>query len=208
MSGVVNSIAAAGKNLGGQWTDLTHGNFKGVAQNIGGFGHNMLQTLNPSTWLSNGNGPQSPGINPSLQNLQQQQLQNATQFRQNLPGLENQMQTNMKVGANNQMNQGMQNIRSYNASRGMSYGGVNQGMQQGLRAQTQGQVAQNASNIHQGLINSANQMDQAAISTGMGIQNQSQQMQNSIYANAMANMNSQNQMMGSLIGAGLLVAIA
>jgi hypothetical protein len=51
-------------------------------------------------------------------------------------------------------------------------------------------------------------MDQAAISTGMGIQNQSQQMQNSIYANAMANMNSQNQMMGSLIGAGLLVAIA
>lgn len=152
--------------------------------------------------------PASPGINPDLNNLKQQQAQYAKDFRGALPQIQTQMQGQLQSDTAKGLRQNVGAIRSSNSSRGLLYGGVEQGQEAGARASSQRGLISGMSSINTGLQGAADQMDKAALQTGIGIQQQQQSMQNQIYQNAMAAQAGQNQIFGSLASAGLLVAMA
>lgn len=182
-------------------------------QNIGNSISQPTNNLQHSlTHLSDWTGgdpaaPTAPGVNPALTNLQTQQQTNATNFRNNIPQMEQSMGEQLKSQANQMMGQGMSQINNSNNARGMGYGGVNQGQQQKLRAQTQSGVAQGQSNINAGLQNAANTLDAEAVNTGVGIQQTQQSIQNQIYSQAMTQMNANNSMVGGFLETGLLAAL-
>lgn len=217
-----NPIKTIANGVKGAVNNLYGNPIKNITGNAGDYFKNPLNLIpGVNTWnmaatafdpkaniaLPTNRQPGDPGINPDVSALQQAQLQNAQQFRQGLPGLERDMDTQLKGGITNQLRQGLQATRANNSARGLAYGGVNQGQEQQLRASAQNRAAQGFSQIHSGLLNEANLMDQGAIANGVAIQQQQQQIQNTIYQNAMASMNAQNQIFGSAASVGLLAAL-
>lgn len=160
-----------------------------VGNTLDGFG-NIVKLNNATT-------PPTP-----LESLQSQ----ASIFRSNLPQMQQQMASSMGQGINQQTQQNLSANKTNNSTRGLLYGGINQGQQAAVRGQGQVQMAQGREMINSQLNSAADQMDQGTISQGMALQNVQQNMQNAIYQQAMMNMMSQNQMYGSLVGAGAMGA--
>lgn len=153
-------------------------------------------------WYANG----ANGAGYYRQQNAQEQAQNgqqyaAQQFRANIPQTENTLYNQMASQQNQNMNAGIKQTQQNNSSRGLLYGGVNAGQEQGVRASAANALATGRSNINSGVETAANSMDQGAIDTGIAIQQQQQQMQDAIYSNAMAQMNAQNGAIGGLLGA-------
>ncbi len=150
------------------------------------------------------NGPQGQGVysfnSPQQNDLLAKQYY-AKQFRNNLPGLENQMGHNLADSANTSMQGSLDQNAQSNSSRGLLYGGINQGQQQGIRAQTAKSVAQGQSDLNTGLEGAANSMDSSAIQSGFNYQAQQQAMQNQLYKQAMASMASGGAVVGNVLGA-------
>jgi hypothetical protein len=184
-------------------------NVAGAVNTVGSNIGNNLTHL--SDWTGETGDPNSPppapGVNPALTNLQTQQQTNATNFRNNIPQMEQSMGEQLKASANQTMGQQLGGLGSYNSSRGMGYGGVNQGQQQRVRSAAQSGVAQGQSNINAGLQNAANTLDAEAVNTGLGIQQTQQSIQNNIYSQAMTQMNANNSMVGGFLGTGLLAGL-
>lgn len=155
-----------------------------------------------STW--NNNGAQGAGFyrqQTAQEQAQSGQQYSAQQFRNNIPQTENTLYNQMASQQNQNMNAGIKQTQQNNSSRGLLYGGVNAGQEQGVRASASNALATGRSNINSGVETAANSMDQSAIDTGIAIQQQQQQMQDAIYSNAMAQMNAQNGAIGGLLGA-------
>ena len=136
--------------------------------------------------------------------LQQQQFQ-AMDFRANAPQMQNTLYNQLSADVNQAAGQGIRAVKQKNSSRGLLYGGINAGNEQGVRATASGQLAKGRSAINQGVMETADQIEQGAINTGLQIQNQQQQMQNAIYANAIARMNADNSQTAGLLSAGGMV---
>lgn len=132
--------------------------------------------------------------------IQKEQQQASAQYQENLPYYQQKMGENLSQQANQGMYQGMQNIESRNASRGMGYGGLNEGMKEQQRAQSQQGLASSISSANKGLLDLGQQLQTGAINTGLGIQSDLQNRQNLIYQQALQQQQSQNQMMGSYLG--------
>lgn len=177
----IKSDSALGKNLNtmDSWTNP-------VARNIFG--------------MSGAGKPAAPGINNNLGTVQSAQLANAANFRQNLPGLENQMGHQLADQSNQQMSQNIQGARQNNSARGLLYGGINAGQEGAIRANAAHGLAAGRSDINQGLLNNANTLDAQAIHTGLGIQQTQQSIQNSIYGQALADMQARGAAIGGLMG--------
>lgn len=173
----------------------------GIGKSIGVNVGDPLNLLTPKS------GPGAPGINPDVNNLKKQQQAYAQQFRSSIPQLQGQMVGQLRRDTQGQLNNNLSGLRSSNSSRGLLYGGVNQGQENQVRGAAQRGLIGGVSQINMGLQNEANQLDNSAIQTGVNIQQQQQSMQNMIYQNAMAQQAGQNQMMGSLISAGAMAAL-
>lgn len=194
----ISSMAQAGVGSPGYgvkrdiWGDISGG----IKNGLTGFGN----SLNPS-------GPQTPGTNPALAQVEQNQISQAQQFQANIPQYQQQLTSNLKQGVNQQLGQNLQKTANYNASRGLLYGGVNQGMQGHNYNNASNAVAQGTSDINAGLQSASNQLAANAVGTGTGIQQSNQDIQNQIYQQTMAQTNSNNSMLGSAAGFGLLAAM-
>ncbi len=151
--------------------------------------------------------PSAPGVDPGVSSALQSQQQQAQQFRQNLPGMENQAGQQLAQSTNRQMGQNIENVNKYDNSRGLLYGGINQGNQQKQRVNAATSLAAGRTSINDQYNQAANQMDAAAVGTGLAVQQSQQVIQDQIYNQALTNMMNQNQAFGSLLGAGAMAAV-
>lgn len=158
-------------------------------------------------WYANGaNGAGYYRAQNSQEQAQNGQQYAAQQFRANIPQTENTLYDQMASTQNQNMNAGIKQTQQSNSSRGLLYGGIDAGQEQGVRAGASSALASGKSAINSGVETAANSMDQSAIDTGVAIQQQQQQMQDAIYSNAMAQMNAQNGAIGGLLGAAGMAA--
>lgn len=144
--------------------------------------------------------PDAPPPDPNLAKIHQQQLSNASNFRANTGNMENQMYSQLQQQGQGQLNQNLSGIRSMNSRRGLLYGGVNAGQEQGARGQMAQSLAAGRSNINAGVQGAADTLDQQAVQTGLGIQKNTQAIQNDIYAQALGSMQTQNAMFSGAMG--------
>jgi hypothetical protein len=136
--------------------------------------------------------------------MQRQLVNNAKQFRSNIPQLQQQLGQQFRVDANSQMNQGIHNIEQNNSNRGLLYGGLNQGQEAQQRARTQVAVAGGIKGINNDLYQAANTLDAQAVGNGVGVQQTQQAIANDAYSRAMTQMNAEDSMVGNAAGTGLL----
>lgn len=209
MGGTVRSISSAASNL-------SRGNVSGAVGDTVRAGSGAAATediarstgLGPQIDAMNGSdAPEAPGVDSNLQRLKEAQLQNAKNFRTNLPGMKSQMTQDLRQTSNAQLSNDLGTIQNNNSARGLLYGGVNQGQKAGQRANSQIKLASGIGAINSGLDNAANTLDAQAIETGVGIQQTQQAIQNQLYSQAMTQMNANNSMIGSAVGTGLLLAM-
>lgn len=223
MGSAVHNIASGIKNTVSNPGQSFNNFVNGAVGPMGPAGGFVNQLPGASNWLNQRTGgfaspfaqgglfnptiqqPSAPGVDPGVAAMQQQQQQQAQQFRANLPQNEQMMFQNAAQNANRQLGQNLNNINQNSNSRGLMYGGINQGLQAKERANTQVQLAQTRENINDQMNNAANQMDAAAIGTGMAIQQSQQSIQDQIYNQALMNMMNQNQSFGSVLGAGAMI---
>ena len=151
--------------------------------------------------------PPMPGVDQNAKALQKSQREYAQGFRADLPGVKNQMATQLAQDSQSQLQDDLKASRSSASSRGLLYGGIQQGNEGRQRQQAQRGLLGGISASNLGLDESANQMDAAAVQTGVNMQQQQQNMQNMVYQNALAKMNGQNQVAGSMITAGAMAAM-
>jgi hypothetical protein len=119
---------------------------------------------------------------------------------QNLPKYQQQMQERLSQQANRGMYDNMRNVEQRNVSRGLGYGGLNEGMKAQAQAQSQQDLANQITNANVGLLDLGNQLQSGAIGTGLGNQADLQQRLNQIYQQQQAQYNAQNQTAGSQMG--------
>lgn len=187
----------------------TIGNWVGVNTNsqLGKNLHYLDSTTHPieqtASDMYSADKPAAPGINKNLSNVQNTQVQKAQNFRKGLLGTENSLGHNLAEENNHMLGQNLQGIRQNNSHRGLLYGGLNYGQEQGARVGAARSLAQGRTSINNNMENAANTMDQQAIHTGVGIQQSQQQIQDAIYGQALADMQAKNAALGGFIsGAG------
>lgn len=206
MGSAISSISGSGI-LGGQNSAVNQG-FQGWASSGGMLDPVMGSAVN--NIMNPGNPPPAPGVNQNLVNAQQAQVGASNQYTQNLPNLQNQMGNQARQNINQQTGNSIQGNRSSNASRGMLYGGINQGQESGMRASGAAQSAQAQSNINANTTAMQQGLQQNAINTGLAINQNQQQIQNDIYQEALAQMQAAGSVfkggMGLLGGGGGLAA--
>lgn len=132
----------------------------------------------------------------------------ASNFRGNIGSTEGNLYNLAQQQGQAGLNQGLGLLKSRNSSRGLLYGGINQGQEGQARSAMSEALANQRSSINSNVENEANLLDQQAVQTGVGIQKNAQQVQNDIYSQAMADMNANNAEWGSAlsaIGAGAAI---
>lgn len=152
--------------------------------------------------------PKAPGTNPALAAFQQEQQQNAKQFSQNLPSLQGQIAQMLTKQAKATTDAQVQQVKTTNNARGLTYSGINQGQQAGVVAQNQQQLGSAISGANANLANASNTLTAQAVETGVGIQQTQQSIQNQIYQQQLSQMQSNNSIFGSALGTGILLAAA
>lgn len=200
VSGAANSV---GKTVSNTVNQASQGNLMpaitgGLGAAIGG---PLGGLAGASAALPNTNVPQAPGVDAGLNQTLQAQQQNATQFRADLPQNEQNAQHNLAQGYNTSLNNNLTAQNASDNSRGLLYGGVNQGHQQQQRSNNASNLAQGRESINDQYNTAANQMDAAAVGTGAMVQQSSQAIQDQIYQQALQQMMLQNSAFGSLAGA-------
>lgn len=163
-----------------------------------------------SLFNNGSSNPSQPGTNPALTQLQQEENNQATTFRQNLAQTKAQQAGWLTQNANKQLNTSLDQINNYNNSRGLLYGGLNAGQKAAQRSASAQGLANQITQNNEQLDTQANNYDQAALATAAGVQAQQQAIVNTAYQNAVAQQNAQNSELGSVIGtavtAGLILA--
>lgn len=217
MGEVVKQIgqAAGIKDVGGAVGGDLGNAINGGAVDIGGAMANKYTGGTANPFESGGTinkfikGPDKPGDpppDPNLAKIHQQQLDNARNFRGNLPGMESQMDSQLQRAGQGQLNQNLQGLKSQDSARGLLYGGLHAGREQGARGQMANSLAQGRSNINSAAQDAANTLDQQALQSGINIQKNSQAIQDDIYAQALGAMQTQNATFSGgmgLLGGGL-----
>lgn len=134
------------------------------------------------------------------------------EYKKNLPFYQQQMSERLSKQAHQAMTGQQRNIEQKNVSRGLGYGGLNEGMKEQARAQAQEQLASGLMTGNRGLLDIGQQIQSGTIDTGLGLQNQMQKYQDELYKMQKAHYDSNNatnaSMMGSIANLGLLAALA
>lgn len=153
---------------------------------------------------------QTNSISPQLQQMQQQQAQTANNFQQNLPAYEQQQYNTAGDQSRQALSQQLANDTTSANSRGLLYGGYNQGQQAQDTAQSAANLNNTYANINTNAQNQLSQLQSAALGTGVAMNQSAQSEQQAAYQAALQQQLSNNQLFGSLTkglgaGAGLLL---
>lgn len=220
MGKAISDISNGINNVGSQVGNRINGYLGNVEHDVRGFVknpiHGSLQygtnifTAGRSGTIGGGDSasdaPPAATDKTDLQKFQEKQTQNASDFRANLPKLQEQQAGLLKEQANNQMSGQLKAIKERASSRGLGYGGLAEGAQAGVRNANQGALSSALSTSNANLANAADTLDAQAVQTGLGVQQNQQALQNLTYQQAMADYQQKNNMFSNMLGSGLLAA--
>lgn len=137
--------------------------------------------------------------------LQQQQVDYAKKFRENLGGMEEQAFRPQRESAVTSLAQQQQNIRAGASNRGLLYSGLRQQDEANAGANTEANLQNKRADINNSFKQSANAFDQQALSSGMQIQQNAQDIQDQLYNQALNQYQQKNgSLLGSLAGGGII----
>ena len=131
----------------------------------------------------------------------------ANKFQEQLPQMQGQMANLLSQNANETMNAQVQQNKSKNTQRGLSYGGIAQGEQAQIKNQVQQNLSNEIAQSNAGLLNASNQLNAQALQTGTGMQGALQAIQNSMWSREMASQQASNAVTGNVMSTGLLAAM-
>lgn len=188
--------AASGGLLGDQGL-LKGGNGSGVGGPL----------WNPGNQLIVGNTPQDPSsleapLGASLQQMQAQQSQNALDYQKNLPALEGQQQSAATDASRQQLAGQLAGVTRNSNSRGLLYGGYNQGQQADATAQNQANLQTTKANINSTDQNNLSNLQNQAVSGGLAMQQAQNAQALAAYQAALQQQQAVNGEFGSLMSAG------
>lgn len=202
------------QSLSNYWKNKTNSGGSDIDNQISDVQNQMNYWTQPTKLTQRSGGPQGEYYDPFSGNWTgqntaqitsglQTRLQglNAQKFRSNIPQLENNIYGQVAERGNQQLNNQFGMINQKNSSRGLLYGGINEGQKQNARADMGGFLAGQRSSINSQVEGAANSADMQAISDAQRQQQFSQQINNSIYENAMAQMAGENNIAGQALGA-------
>lgn len=112
-------------------------------------------------------------LDPATQ-LKEQAGTEAYKFRQNLGGMQNEAQDDIKSQAGQALDEGIRSTRQGANSRGLLYSGLRQGAEQGVRGRVANAMAGQISQSNRGLANEADAKDRAVASMGLASAQQAQ----------------------------------
>lgn len=155
-------------------------------------------------------GVQAPAKPDILKQYMNTQLDQAKQFRNNIPTYSNQLYGQTENTARQNLAQGIKNVQKDYNRRGLLRSGGRIGAEYGQRAQTESGLANAKVGINQGLNTAADQMEANAINTGYGYAGMQPDMtsmalqgQQNALAHSIANMNTQSQAFNNIFGGAL-----
>lgn len=213
VSGIAETISNVGRDVGnaiggdvGQVIGTaTTGAFTGTGL-LGGIATNALtDSMKPgkkSEALERG-----ARVNPALDRYKAEQQAYAEKFQKELPQMQAKMAQDLSRDAHRRMTSQIRETNQGNFSRGLGYGGVNEGQKQAVRSESQSQLAGKIAGANASLENASNTLNAQAVETGLGVQQTQQQIQNQIYQQQLSNQQAQNAITGSITGAGLLAGL-
>jgi len=111
----------------------------------------------------------APTVDPRYQQLQQNQINSAQNYGNNVGQTEQDYANQSTENSRNQLAQSQAGIKQGYNARGMLYGGQNIGDQNAAAAQAASNQAQNQQNFNQGIYNNAQTLNNNAVSTGFGM---------------------------------------
>lgn len=133
-------------------------------------------------------------------NLNTQQQQQATDFRNNLPQMEEDLGSSYERQARRGLAQNIQGINANASRRGLLYSGLRQGAEAGAQARTAGDVAQKRYQINQGLEQNAQGLESGAASNIFSSYKNDIQNADDSYNLALQQMQSRNNLLTGLFG--------
>ena len=151
-------------------------------------------------------------INPQLSQMQQNQVNAATNYANNLPSYEQQQQNAAADASRQQLAQGLAANTTNSNARGMLYGSYNQGQQAQTTAQNQANLQTTDANINTGDIATLQGLQSQALGSGIAMVNSQNQQETAAYQAALQQQLATNQAFGSFAqgagsGAGLMMAM-
>lgn len=139
-------------------------------------------------------------LDPRLTGMRDQQIKAATEYGNNIKGYEKQQQNTAADTSRQNLAGQLAGVNTNSNSRGLLYGGYNEGEQAKTSAMNQAALQQQYSNINTNAQNTLSGLQNQALGTGLVI-NQTQQNQNDLaYQAALQQQMQNNQMFGSLLG--------
>lgn len=169
-------------------------------------------TGGPNSFVNNPNGsgldapPDAPPPDPTLESVKAGQVADAKSYRANLPQTQQNMYEQAYKGERNNLAQNIQATRQNANSRGLLYSGLEQGNEQGQRANSNANLAQTRSEINNSTESQARQLEANAVQTGIQQQQSVASIQDQTMSQALANMAARRQGLsgvGQGIGAGI-----
>ena len=205
MGGVVNAISEGVKHVGGQIGEgLKH--LGGEASKIGLPVGGLLQQGGRMIAPEEEAAISKPGEDPKITELRRQQMQQAKDFRQNMPSLQEKAFGNVAARENQRLGQEVKDIQAGSNRRGLLYSGLREGKESGARAASASNLASQRSSINDAYEQKAKQLEMNAIDTAFKQQQSQQQIEDEIYNQALANVASKNAASSALMSAGGQVA--
>lgn len=139
-------------------------------------------------------------LDPRIKDLQAQQVQQAQDFQNNLPGYQNELYNQADNSARNSMAQKLADVKSASNSRGLLYSGLKQGQESAVGGQTAADLSNQRAKINEQTQGISNQMNQNAIGSGLAMQRAQQQMADQNYQMASQQAKQKQEAAQGLIG--------
>lgn len=189
-------IANAGKTIGSFDPGKIYTNPNNP--NIWGKGNgSLVSVFDPPAGAPTGVGPADPTAAANA-TLTQQKQQQAQDFRAGIPQLEKGLTRQYALQSHNQLAQQLSGIRRDAAQRGIMNSGIRLGNEGNAQAGAASKLAEMRSQLHNGALGQADQLDQDAINAGITQTQIAQQLQDNIYNQALKNMAERNSTFASL----------
>ncbi len=144
--------------------------------------------------------PATPGVDPNIAAIKDAQTNSAVNFRQNMPGFENDTYNQFRNQGLRGLATQMHNTTESMNSRGLGYGGLAAGAQAKNAAGFASNMAQSKEDIANQSENMANQLDADALNSGNLLRQTQQGIQDTIYNQALRDYQIRNNSMGQIMG--------
>lgn len=188
LGSIVDAAKGVGKAVGGY---MLGGPVGWGAAVLGQFG-SQDDPSNPQSMVNS--------VDPRLKQMRDEQIQQATDYKKNMPGYQQQQQRSATDTSRQQLAQDLAGVSKGSNARGMLYGSYNQGKQAQATAQNAADLQRTKAGINTGTEQTLSQLQNQALGTGMNV-NATQQAQNALaYQIALQRQQASANAQGGLLG--------